>query len=193
MSKRNIIIASIVVSVIVAGSVGYFLFKKYEKESQKNGQIINEIRKEITYNNDVISTTSNEEVVVLPNAKIILKQFYKGCGHTVEEELSVPEEVVNMNEAEVKKYYFGWDIKKFSGTEIIIYRENVDICGEHYLVKDVDGVINVYRKNDRNEEILVTSTDIITKYLPAEDCEKLINGINIIGKENLSTLLEDYE
>ena len=119
MSKRNIIIASIVVSVIVAGSVGYFLFKKYEKESQKNGQIINEIGKEITYNNDVISTTSNEEVVVLPNAKIILKQFYKGCGHTVEEELSVPEEVVNMNEAEVKKYYFGWDIKKFSGTEIM--------------------------------------------------------------------------
>ena len=194
MSKRNIIIASIVVSVIIAGSIGYFLFQKYERESIKEEHIINdEYSKEIIDDNGIISTTSNEDVVLLPNAKIIIKQFYKKCGHTVEEELSVPEEIVNMNESEAKKYYFGWEIEKFSATEIVIYKENIDICEEHYIVRDVDGIVNVYRKNDENEEILVTSTDIITKYLPIEDCDKLRNGINIIGKENLSILLEDYE
>ena len=193
MSKRNIIIASIVVSIIIAGSISYFLFQKYENESIEKNQVINESGKETIDDNGIIYTTSKEDVVLLPNAKIIIKQFYKKCGHTVKEELSVPEEIVNMNESEAKKYYFGWEIEEFLPTEIVIYKENIDICEEHYIVKDVDGIVNVYRKNDKNEEILVTATDIITKYLPAEDCEKLRNGISIIGKENLSVLLEDYE
>jgi len=67
------------------------------------------------------------------------------------------------------------------------------MCNEHYIVKSVDGMINVYNKNESNEENLVYETKIFTKYLPKEDQTKLKEGINIIGKENLSSLIEDYE
>ena len=142
---------------------------------------------------NVVVTSSNNSEVVVPTARINMKQYYKKCGHTTENEFSVPEEIVNMTEKQVEKYYFGWNVESFSSTDISISRELDGICDEHYLVRDVDGFVNVYRATEENEELLVYSTEIVTKYLPKEDREKLINGIEIVGKENLSILLEDYE
>ena len=98
-----------------------------------------------------------------------------------------------MNEKQVQKYYYGWNIDRFSSSELILSKVNPGICDEHYVVKDVDGLVNVYNLDDDGAESLVYSTEIETKYLPQEDREKLKNGINIVGKDNLSILLEDYE
>lgn len=193
MKKKSIIILSIIFLFIIAGVIGYTNIKVNEIKSLERQISIKENNKELINANDALSTVAQDETVVLPTARIKIKQSYKKCGHTVTEEFSVPEDIVNMTEKEVEKYYFGWKIESFSSKEITIFKVNNGICEEHYIVKDVEGKVTVFRKDDNEDEILVLATEANTKYLPSEDREKLEQGINIVGKDNLSILLEDYE
>lgn len=196
MSKKSLIILSTFFSILLVLVIVFFIIKQYDNKSFKNENlIVNETgeNKRIGSDENSIITSNKEQEVVGPNAKLTIKTYYKKCGHYVQEEYVVPEEIVNMNEKEVEKYYFDWKLNKFSDKQIIIYKELAEMCNEHYIVKSVDGMINVYNKNESNEENLVYETKIFTKYLPKEDQAKLEEGINIIGKENLSSLIEDYE
>ena len=62
-----------------------------------------------------------------------------------------------------------------------------------YLVKNIDGYINIYYLNNLNEEILYKKTDISTEYLSTEDLNSLKTGIKVIGSKELNKLLEDFE
>ena len=62
-----------------------------------------------------------------------------------------------------------------------------------YLVKNIDGYINIYYLNNLNEEILYKKTDISTEYLSTEDLNNLKTGIKVIGSKELNKLLEDFE
>lgn len=193
MSRKGIIIFSVVFLFIIVGAISYTTVKVNEIKSIERQLSIREESKESANGNVALSTVAQDETVVLPTARIKIKQSYKKCGHEVEEEFSVPEDIVNMTEKEVEKYYFGWEIESFSGKEIVIFRVNSGICEEHYVVRDVDGKVTVFRKDDGGNEILVLATEANTKYLPVEDRNKLESGISIVGKDNLSNLLEDYE
>lgn len=185
MSKRVGAFICILLSIICGIIIWLGVARKNKKveigQSEKNLQ------------SQIITTTSNEQDVILPSEKLVMKQHYKKCGHTVTNEFPIPEDIVNMTKEQVEKYYFGWNIEKFSEKELIINRDYPGICEEHYIVRDSQGSVNVYSKNDKGEESIVYATDVNTKYLPKEDREKLQNGIEIIGKDNLYTLLEDYE
>ena len=63
----------------------------------------------------------------------------------------------------------------------------------HYILREENKYIKVYYKNEENQEVLYKATDIATKYLPKEDAEKLKEGIEVVGIQNLNQLLEDYE
>ena len=63
----------------------------------------------------------------------------------------------------------------------------------HYILREKDGIINVYYINENGEEILYKVTDISTNYLSEEDVKDLKEGIEVIGIQNLNQLLEDFE
>ena len=62
-----------------------------------------------------------------------------------------------------------------------------------YLIKDVNGYINIYYLDNFNEEILYKKTDISTEYLSVEDLDDLEIGIEVKGSKELNQLLEDFE
>lgn len=62
-----------------------------------------------------------------------------------------------------------------------------------YIVKEKDGLVNVYYINEKKEEILYRATDISVKYLGEGDIENLKKGIVVIGIQELNKLLEDFE
>ena len=64
---------------------------------------------------------------------------------------------------------------------------------KHYILKAENNYINVYYINEKYEEILYKPTQISTEYLPTEDIEKLRQGLDIYGTEELNKLLEDFE
>ncbi len=194
MGRKNIIVFGVTFLLIIVATITYIVVKEHKDDGVGNISLNNsEISERNSVNYEILSTVAKDDVVVLPTAKIKIKQSYKKCGHTVIEEFSVPEDIINMTEKEVENYYFGWNIESFSDKEILIYRANNGICEEHYIVKDVDGKVTVFRKDDNNNELLVLATEANTKYLPSEDRNKLELGISIVGKDNLSALLEDYE
>ena len=190
MNRRYII--TIIISTFLFVFISTSIVIGYVKNS-----INRELKQSSLYENksewETVKTANNEEKKVSPNATIHLRQQYKQCGHITEEKIAVPKELVNKNESDIKKYYYGWTLEQFSEKEIRLYRENHGVCQEHYTVRDVDGVITVYNKNDQNEESVFLVTEILTKYLPKEDAEKLEKGIEIVGKKNLYMLLQDYE
>lgn len=193
MGRKGIMAFSVIALFIIIGAISYTTIKINEIKSLERQLSIKEQSKDSMNSDEALSTVAQDEVVVLPTARIKIKQSYKNCGHTVEEEFSVPEDIVNMTQKEVEKFYFGWKIESFSSKEITIFKTNSGICEEHYIVKDIDGKVTVFRKDDNGNEILVLATEANTKYLPTEDRNKLEVGISIVGKDNLSTLLEDYE
>lgn len=190
MKKRYlalIYVLSIIICITIAVIIGMYIGKRNTLEMERLSK-----NNEINVQNDSVSTSSAEEKLK-PVANVYMKQYYKSCGHTCIEKYGIPEKVVNMTEEEVKKYYYGWKVESFSDKELLISKENPGLCDEHFIIRDVDGMVVVYNYDcDRNENLYL-STQVLTKYLPKEDVEKLNDGINIVGKENLYELLQDYE
>lgn len=193
MDNKRIIYISIILCVIFSIITGIGTYKYSQRKTISNSITVKQLGDSGKSMDNEFVETASQEVRVNPTARIKMRQYYKKCGHTTENDFSVPEDIINMNKKQVENYYFGWNVESFSSSEIVVSKVNSGICDEHYIIKDVDGLVNVYYIDDSSNESLVYSTEIETKYLPKEDSEKLKKGISIVGKENLSSLLEDYE
>ena len=62
-----------------------------------------------------------------------------------------------------------------------------------YILRDEENAINVYVIDENEKEVLYKVTDISSQYLAKEDIEKLKNGIEVKGIEELNKILEDFE
>ena len=154
---------------------------------------ISELSNNNLTNNSEIITTSYASTKISPNTKLIFKTFNKKCGHCVEKEIIADENIVNKNEYEISELYKNWNIKKFTSNEVVFYKEEDKYCGEDYVVKEIDGVISIYRIDPDGNETLYKNSSLDIKYLPEDDRNNLKQGIKINGNKELNELLEDYE
>ena len=185
-------IMSILILVLFCVSVfaGFIVrsFANFSKgEKQHNDVVLAEKEGEKS-----LDAASKEETVS-PNAEVVSTENYKRCGHTRTKREMVPREIVNLNKEEVQKIYDGWNIDEFSPTEIKLSRNNPGICDEHYIIRESDGFISINCKNDSGEYIFKGLTDISVQYLSEEDLQKLEQGIEVVGRENINKYLEDFE
>lgn len=189
-----VLIACIIIAVILF-AFGVYV---YNKKTAQNDEPVNieklsqveEIKENSIYNE---IETSTSESKVSPNAIVNEKRYYKKCDHLIRETVDIPEELVNMSEEDVKKYYAGWNIEKYTPTEITIYKEFSGICNEHYVVKKNGDVLGIYIENDDGVQEWLEDTQIEVQYLPEEDIKDFEVGIKVVGKINLNLFLEDYE
>ena len=139
-----------------------------------------------------IATNSQEEKIS-PNCLLILKKYYDECNHTINEYVDVPQDLVNGTEEDLKKEYPYWQIEKYSSNEIILYKEFNSNCGQHFVLREDEGKITVYKINENNEEEIYEKTEISVEYLSETDKSKISEGIKVNGIEELNQLLEDFE
>jgi len=130
---------------------------------------------------------------IQPNTTVIVKEYYTKCDHLLQEEQVAKDILVNMTEEELQAYYKDYKIEEFSEPEVILYKECKEWCPKHYILKNEDGVIVIYRLNAQGKETLLETTDILVAYLPPEDQQRLTEGIALIGDELLNSTLEDFE
>ena len=143
-------------------------------------------------NTDVV-VTSYSKFKISPNTKLIFETIYNKCKHKEIKEEIASKEIVNFNEEELKNKYKDYEIKQFSVERVILYREIDEYCGKHFILKEKEGVVAIYKiKNDGSEE-LMDLTDISVQYLPETDKLNLKDGIKIYGVDNLDKTLEDFE
>ncbi len=201
MKKIWIIILSIAIIIIGIG-LGIFIYNN-NKNTNKQGSIveneINIVSEKVTdecteeyQNNEEIETNSQEEKIS-PNCLLILKKYFEECNHTINEYVDVPQELVNGTEEDLKKEYPYWQIEKYSSNEIILYKEFNSNCGQHFVLKEDEGKITVYKINENNEEEVYEKTEISVEYLSETDKNKIREGIKVNGIEELNQLLEDFE
>ena len=175
---------------------GYYIYEESTKDDiskQLNSQI-SEKTGEKSGNTFVPSLmTSTIEQKISPNATLVIKKGYKECGHITKEYAEIPEEFVNLKEEELKLSIANWEIKGFSPNEVVIYQDVEGICDEHYIIREQEGNVAIYNLDKDNKENLVELTEIAIKYLTEQDQINLQQGIKAIGKEELNSVLEDFE
>ena len=204
MKKSWIII--LVVAIIIIGIVaGLAIYNKNEKA--QNNIVENEINKvsekitdECTEEYEEserqakldIETNSSEEKIS-PNCLITLKRYYNECQHTINEYIDVPQNLVNGMQEDLEKEYPNWEIQKYSSNEIILYREFDSNCGQHFILRNDNGKITIYKINEEMQEEVYEKTEISVEYLTEKDKVEIQNGIRVNGVEELNQLLEDFE
>lgn len=191
-----------VIFILIIGLAASFILGLYLHKLNKIDEQIAfeaEYRKMETENiikeaESILKETSSGENKTSPNTRLIEKIYYNDCGHLVETENNMKKEFINKTEAEFQIEYIGWEIQKFTSSEVVVYKEVNDFCQEHYILKDAEGEIVVYAldKYD-NEKEIIRETGIQTKYLSEVDIENLKNGIKVCGNKELNQLLEDFE
>lgn len=192
---KKYIVLVLILALTVSFLLGIYLNKlknineqiAFETEFNRNENIINEAK-------DLLTETSSSEFKTTPNTKIIEKKYYNNCKHLVQEEQKIKEKLINKNESELQIEYVGWEIQKFTPNEIVVYKEINDFCDEHFLLKDVEGEIIVYKLDKYgNIKETIIETGIQTKYLSEIDIKNLKNGIKVYGNKELKKSLEDFE
>ena len=195
MNKIIIMLLSIII-VIAAMVTALIIYMPEKEESVKIANIaqnkVDNDKNEMENVINVVETNTNEERIS-PNAFITFKQTYNECGHTKVEFVEVPQEFVNLTEEELKQKYPEWNVEKFTDTDIILNKDVKGNCNEHYIVKDVNGIVTVFRVLADGTEEEYQVTDIATEYLTDTDKIEMEKGIKVNGKQNLNQLIEDYE
>lgn len=201
MGKKSTIVLLTIISIaiiILAVVIVYNITKvKNNEQADISGSInIEEFASNTIDENAIgnyIVTTNADEEKVTPNTKITFYKKYTDCGHTIKEKSTAEASIVNLTEEELRKVYKDWDVIYFSKDLIEVYKEMPGQCGEHYLVKENEGIISVYKVTNNGETILMENTEIEIGYLPDIDRMNLKNGVKIIGKEELNSYLENFE
>lgn len=189
--KKTIIFIFFILVFLASMGVGYFYLNTRNDQKKSNQARENEITPR-DVENKYISTEQSEEKIS-PNASLIETIHYENCGHDVEKVQEIPKEVVNLSEDEFKERFDDWKVDFFSEKEISISKEVSSVCPNHYIVGVDDGIINIYKVNEDGEEELYEATNISLEYLPEKDQKEIEDRIEVIGKENLNALLENYD
>lgn len=197
MKKWGIMIgAIIIIAIAVYAGVSIFNMSNKPKNQVNTTNIKNEtISNQVNYSvkNDITITTNTNEEKISPNATLILKRKYKECGHIIKEYKKITDELVNLTKKELIEKENDWEIEKFSKMEVILLKETEGVCNEHYVLKEKDGVIAVYKIENEDKEVLEELTGIVTEYLTESDKMEIEQGITVYGKEELNSILENYE
>ncbi len=146
---------------------------------------------EMEYENTIKANTQEEKTS--PNCSVTTKTYYQKCGHTKSEYSNLPQSLVNLTKEEIQEKYQGYDVESFTSNEVILYQEKEEECGEHYMVKDKEGMITIYQIQEDGTQQEIEPTGISTEYLPETDKINMRDGIQVNGKQELNQLIEDFE
>ena len=89
--------------------------------------------------------------------------------------------------------YPDFTIEEFSETNIVLQKQEEGRCDEHFVVKEENSNIMIYKENQEGIEELYQNTGISTEYLPETDKINLRDGVKVFGIENLNAFIENFE
>ena len=191
MNKKAIFIYIFIIVFIIIFAINFALQRGKKQDNMLADNII-VIEENRLIEEDIIETSIGEEKTT-PNTTLILKKEYTDCGHIISDKVSMPEEMVNLTKDELNNKYPNWEIEEFTKEQVILSRKLDSFCGEHYLLKEEDGYINIYTVDEEENINLKERTSLSTEYLTEIDKINLKNGLMVYGVENLNKLLEDFE
>ena len=188
----------ILIGIVLGFLTGMYIYRINQIKNSNTEEIAELIEDECTYitklgtKEELLSANAKKEKTS-PNCILILKIYYQKCGHLIEKKEKIEEANVNLTEEELKEKFPDWEVQKFTETEIVLYKELNEYCNEHYVLKEKDGNIAIYKLDENKKEEFIETTEISTDYLEEEDLKRIKEGIFINTKKELNKTLEDFE
>ena len=194
--KKKIIIYIIIITftVLLAFAVNHIMNSNVKEKIEIAEKVTDECTEEyeeMINEKSKVANTKTEKIS--PNADFILRKVYSKCNHTIEENIELPQELVNKSIDELKEEYSEWEVEEFSSEKIVLSRNYDEQCGQHYILRNDDGMIAIYEIDNNGNEILLEKTEIATEYLTESDLANIQEGIRVNGREELNKMLEDFE
>lgn len=203
--KKNWMILLFVLVIIIGIIAGLSIYNK--NKSDENNSVENEVNiisekieddctdeyTQLERQAQLDMETNANEEKISPNCLITLKRYYNECQHTMNEYIDIPHDLVNGTKEDIEKRYPNWEIQKYSSNEIILYKEFDSNCGQHFILRNDNGKITIFKINENNEEEVYEKTEISVEYLTEADKIEIQNGIRVNGIEELNQLIEDFE
>lgn len=202
--KEKIIVGIIAGLVLIGAIFTAIIIRADKKEEESKEELIisdepvtDECTEEyrIAQQVEEIAEVSSSEEKVSSNSALVLKKYYKECGHTINEYVEMLPELVNLTEEEMSDKFQDWDLIGFSTREVTLLKEFEGTCGEHFFLREENGVVVIYRILEDGSRELYEKTEISTEFLPETDLLQMQSeeGIQVYGKEELNKVLEDFE
>lgn len=201
--KEKIIVVIIAILVLIgaiftAKTIREDQVKAKEKIKTSDETLTDECTEEYKIaqqNEEIIEEVSSTNEKVSSNSVLILKKYYKECGHTINEYVEMLPELVNLTEEEVSNKFEGWDLIGFNSKEVVLLKEFEGTCGEHFSLKEENNLVIIYKILANGNKELYEKTEISTEFLPETDLLQMQSedGIQVFGKEELNKVLEDFE
>lgn len=201
--KEKIIVVIIAILVLIgaiftAKTIREDQVKAKEKIKTSDETLTDECTEEYKIaqqNEEIIEEVSSTNEKVSSNSVLILKKYYKECGHTINEYVEMLPELVNLTEEEVSNKFEGWDLIGFNSKEVVLIKEFEGTCGEHFSLKEENNLVIIYKILANGNKELYEKTEISTEFLPETDLLQMQSedGIQVFGKEELNKVLEDFE
>lgn len=202
--KEKIIVAIISMLVLTVAIFTAIIIRneaKKEKAQQKlvisQEPVTDECTEEykVSQEKEEVEEVSSSEEKVSSNSALVLKKYYKDCGHTINEYTEMLPELVNMTQDEINQEFEGWELIGFSSREVTLLKEFEGSCGEHFSLKEENGLVVIYKISADGTKQIYEKTNINTEFLPETDLLQMQSeqGIQVYGKEELNKVLEDFE
>ena len=123
---------------------------------------------------------------------MVIKKNFKLCGHTTENKMNIPIEMVNYTKSDVEKKYTGWNIEKFTQEEVVLSKEIEANCDSHYVLKIEEEKLKIYNQITKDKCNYIDEINIQLELLPSLELAELEHGIEVYGEEELNNLVENY-
>jgi len=148
--------------------------------------------REISENKKVTETSFEEEKIGV-NTQLVVEELYTKCNHIEELVSQIDNNMINLTKSEFEKEYPNFEVEEFSKNQVKV-KERIDgVCNDHFKIALGEDFIEVFKLNQNEEDELYLVTNISRDYLAQRDIDKLQKGIDVFGRDNINSKLEDYE
>ena len=150
--KEKIIVVSIAIIVVIGAIFTASVIKGEEEKEQKiivSEKVTDECTEEyeISMRDEEVTEASSSDEKLSANSAMVLKKYFKGCEHTINEYAEIPSELVNLTQEEIIKQFPEWELIGFTSNEVVLFKEVNGQCGEHFTLREVE------RKNNNIQSI----------------------------------------
>lgn len=135
---------------------------------------------------------AKKEVAIKKDGKIIYQYYYTKDAITKEVQEPVPDFLEGLNREQMQSIYNGWQIVYFSPEKVILRCSVKGKSSEVYLLKEYEGYLSVFVEDIDKKMRLKELTDVPVTVLPEAERQQLVEGIYVLGEENLVRLLSDF-
>ena len=204
--KEKVIVAIIAIIVLIGAIFTAIMIRNNETSKENTTQeelivsdepVTDECTEEykLAQQSEEAKEVNSSDEKISSNSALVLKKYYKECGHTINEYVEMLPELVNMTEDEVADKFQDWELIGFNTREVTMFKEFEGTCGEHFILKEENGNVVIYKILPDGTKQIYEKTEISTEFLPETDLLQIQSeeGIQVYGKEELNKVLEDFE